>query len=34
MSFIENYWFAILLGVVLLVWGWRLWRRANRPPPQ
>ena len=30
MSFIRNYWWATLFGVILLVWTWRTWRRVVR----
>jgi hypothetical protein len=32
-SFIENYWWATLFAVILLVWAWRAWRRSTRPSP-
>ena len=34
MSFLQNYWWATLLSVVLLVWAWRTWRRLHREPDQ
>jgi ribosomal protein S27E len=34
MSFLRHYWFATLLGPLLLVWAWRTWRRWHRSPDQ
>ncbi|MGH7228015.1 MAG: hypothetical protein ACREIH_02270, partial [Nitrospiraceae bacterium] len=32
MSLLQSYWWAILVGTAVVVWAWRAWHRANRPP--
>jgi hypothetical protein len=32
-SFIENYWWATLFTVIVVVWAWRAWRRSTRSSP-